>query len=211
METALACAPAATAPARAERSGERAADPRCARIQLELRQRWRDVIRQEPPERRERFLDSPEGIVALGAQTCHALLKALRRQRHALQARAAGAAVVDAWDRGGAMLPGFEFDDKGRLQQGCSPERGRPGAVRLRLSRAGVRNGLEHPPGVVGGEPIAGVPTRRWTPPQAVDVEDLLDGMDGREAAFYDHPISCSAAIIIRIGEAKAKPKGGKW
>lgn len=186
-------------------------DLRCARVQLELRKHWREVVRQQPPERRERFLDSPEGIVALGAQTCRALLKTLRRQRHSFEATAAGAAMLNGWERDGAMLPGFEFDEKGRLKPVRNPERTRPGAVKLRLSRAGVRTGMEHEAGVVGMDPIAGVPTRRWTPPQAVDVEDLLDGMGGREAALYAFPTSCSASIIIRIGEQKAKPKGGKW
>jgi hypothetical protein len=187
-------------------------DSRCAKVQLELRRRWREVVRQQPPERRERFLDSQEGIVALGAQTCRELLKAIRRQRHSLEANAAGAAMLRGWERDGAMLPGFEFDSKGRLKPVESEERRRPGAVRLKLSRAGVRAGMEHPPGEgVGLDPIAGVPTRRWTPPQAVDVEDLLDGMGGREAALYAFPTSCSASIIIRIGEMKAKPKGGKW
>lgn len=187
-------------------------DVRSARVQVELRRYWREVVRQQPPERRERFLDSPEGIVALGAQTCRQLLKTLRRQRQCLETTAAGTSMLSGWHRDGSMLPGFEFDDKGRLKPAGDPERVRPGAVRLKLSREGVRAGMEHPPGEgLGQDPIAGVPTRRWTPPQAVDVEDFLDALGGREAALYAFPMSCSASIIIQIGEQGAKPKGGKW
>jgi hypothetical protein len=200
MGSALACAPEV-----------RSVDSRCARVQAELRRHWREVVRREPPRARERFLNSQEGIVALGAQTCRELLKAIWRRRRNLEATAAGASVLEAWERDEAMLPGFEFDGKGRLKPVMSDERRRRGAVRLKLSRVGVRAGMEHPPGVHDSDPIAGVPTRRWTPPQAVGLEDELDGMSAKEALGYAHAISCSAAVIIRIGEQKAKPKGGKW
>jgi hypothetical protein len=182
------------------------------KVQVELRRHWREVVRQQPPERRERFLDSPEGIVALGAQTCRELLKAIRRQRHSLEANAAGAAMLRGWERDGAMLPGFEFDSKGRLKPVESEERRRPGAVRLKLSRAGVRAGMEHPPGEGWGwtrsrgcRREGGRRRRRWTS------RTCSTGWAGGRRRCTRSRSSCSASIIIRIGEMKAKPKGGKW
>lgn len=88
----------------------------------------------------------------------------------------------------------------------------RRGAVRLVLSRHGVRYGTEHAPGTAAEEePTAGPPRRRWTPPQAVGLEDLLDGQSVKEACFYPHPGSPSADVINRIGEMGAKPLDGNW
>jgi hypothetical protein len=38
--------------------------------------------------------------------------------------------------------------------------------------------------------------TRRWTPPNAVDVEDAMDRMNATAALVYDHPPSPSARAI---------------
>jgi len=81
--------------------------------------------------------------------------------------------------------------------------------VRLALSRAGVRNGMDGVDTDAG--PIAGAPSRRWTPPQAVREEDFVDIQGILEAAFYPHPESVSAAVIIRIGHVKGKPIDGNW
>lgn len=92
------------------------------------------------------------------------------------------------------------------------PERVRIGAARLVLSRQGVRAGMQHPPGE-GHQagPIAGVATRRWTPPQGVELEDFLDAQDWLEALYYPHPASVSAIAIERIGQMRARPVDGNW
>ncbi|HEV7298692.1 MAG TPA: hypothetical protein VGN72_04945 [Tepidisphaeraceae bacterium] len=95
------------------------------------------------------------------------------------------------------------------------PQGGKPrrrGAQRLVLGRYGVRSGIEHATGTaVDAEPMAGMPHRRWTPPTAVALEDLIDGQGIKEACFYPHPGSPSADVINRIAEAGAKPLDGNW
>jgi hypothetical protein len=105
-------------------------------------------VRQQPPDRRERFLDSQEGIVALGAQTCRQLLKAIAAAAAQPRGDGRGGGGAGGWARDGAMLPGFEFDAKGRLKPAWTRSARGRGAVRLKLSRVGVRTGMEHPAGV---------------------------------------------------------------
>jgi hypothetical protein len=64
---------------------------------------------------------------------------------------------------------------------------GRKHGSKMILSRHGVRMGLDT------------TPTRRLTPPNAVRVEDFLDGMSFIDAIRYDHPASPSAMAILAI------------
>ncbi|MDB5295599.1 MAG: hypothetical protein JWO31_1582 [Phycisphaerales bacterium] len=203
---------------------------RSVRIQADLRKRWKEVVRRQAPHARERFLDSADGRAALGAQTCQALLKRLRRQHDEVTTTAAGPAMTGGWTARGDCLEGLAFDDlgrivppghhydrTGRLARTLDPKTGRPvpvpNAPRLVLGRHGVRDGREQPAGSDATLEDAGPPVRRWTPSPAVELEDHLDGMTLGQALAHtaEHPSSCSAAMIILIGERKAKPVDGQW
>lgn len=51
---------------------------RSVRVQAELRAHWKQVVKRQPPATRERWLDSADGIAALGAKLARQLLRALR-------------------------------------------------------------------------------------------------------------------------------------
>src|SRR5207247_335767 len=74
-----------------------------------------------------------------------------------------------------------------------SQPRQRRHCVRLTMSRELVRVGDE------------GTLHRRWTPPQAMTVEDELDSLDVYEAARHEYPASPSARAI-----QGAQIRGGK-
>ncbi len=70
-------------------------------------------------------------------------------------------------------------------------------------------HGEQFPPGGSHTKMIVSLVSGRYTPPQCLESEDSLDGMSGRDAAHYDHPMSPSAAAIIIIRETKARPIAG--
>ena len=147
---------------------------------------WRDRIRKLPPADRDTFLEKPEAIAALGAKRCREIQKAIREDRGRAESILCSAAWIDAAYYRGEVAPvGLPAD-------------GRRHDVRLQLSRSGTRYG-------------EGPPRRRWTPPQCVEVEDLIDCQSPLRAAMYPHPDSPSAIAITRICEMKAKPIGGNW
>jgi hypothetical protein len=184
---------------------------RSARVQSELRRHWKETIKRQAPAVRERFLDSPEGRAALGAATCKQLLKAIRSQFESLAAGAAAAGWLDRWMFHGELPPGLEFDPRGRLK--LKPD-GRVHAARLVLGVRRVRNGVEHPAGTEPGAlPIAGPASSRWTPPQAVELEDWIDLMEPNEAAkeAMEWPASPSAHVIQQIEIRRGREREGRW
>jgi hypothetical protein len=183
-----------------------APERRLTRVQEELRRNWREVVRLRPPAQRERWLDSQDGRSALGSATCTQLLNAIRTRFTALAAGAASSCWVEAWESHGELPPGLDFDGRGRLTMDRS-------ASALVLGVPCVRTGLDHPAGSDPlAAPIASAPTARWTPPQAVAVENLLDSMGTLKAIAYDYPASPSAHAIRTIEarrgrEREVKPK----
>lgn len=180
---ALALSPSPDLPALVDQS----ADARSVRL-LDPREHWRKDVRHRPPAERERWLSSPEGVAVMGKPACDDLLKGIRRRERRLRAIVPSGAWLDAW-----RLDEIDIRDAA------------PGMV---LSTCGVRDGIE---GAEGEPPAAGPPTERLTPPIAVAMEDMLDGLKWKEACWYDHPPSPSAEAIRRIGETRAAPKSGRW
>lgn len=179
------------------RDGDAARDPRSEQVRESLRRRWRD-LKKMPPAEREQFLRSTEGIVALGARMCHQLLKEIDRQHKRTAATVCSSSWLDAFDHDlgpGQLLPQTVAADGRRM------------AVRMMLSREGTRMSGD---GSVAPEETQ--PTRRWTPPQAVAVEDFLDGMNHLRAAYYEHPASPSARSIqgIRLRKGIEKKRSSK-
>lgn len=148
-------------------------------VRDQLRAQWRDVIKRQSPAQRESWLGSQEGIVALGARECLQLLKSIKRDRLRASRVVCSMAWFDAIFHGGHRLPQGEV--------------GRWRGVRLQLSRELVRIGEE------------GEAHRRWTPPQCVDLEDMLDGMSAVRASFYEFPASPSAIAIRQIEASRGK------
>ncbi|HEX8916128.1 MAG TPA: hypothetical protein VF796_27515 [Humisphaera sp.] len=179
---------------------------RSVRVQAELRAHWKQVVKRQPPATRERWLDSADGIAALGAKLARQLLRALRARAEAVAAAAPSAALYDAWAYGDEQLEGLGFDAAGRLVRVARPDGRRRHAVRLVPGVPAVRNGEEHPPGSPPNwEPVAGPPSSRWTPPQAVGLEDEIDALDWWAAARASMvwPGSPSAQSIRMIGILK--------
>ena len=59
-----------------------------------------------------------------------------------------------------------------------------------------VWGGDEFPPGKSATLMIVSVVSGRYTPPQCLESEDVIDAMSAREAAWYSHPPSPSARAI---------------
>jgi hypothetical protein len=80
---------------------------------------------------------------------------------------------------------------------------------------AAVHRGEEFPPGASdpptehGARMIVSVISGRYTPPQCLESEDVLDAMSQAQALFYSHPPSPSAEAIrfLCVYGGKARPR----
>lgn len=160
-----------------------------------LRAKWKSDIKRRPPAVRWHWLGSREAIVALGAKTAADLRRQLARRAQKLAAGVCSASWADAWSTVGELPPSLTFKtDTALLQQTATPRRH---GVELVLSHAKVRDGnTDSGPYDL---PTAGPGSRRWTPPQVVELEDELDSLSVEMAGTYDYPTSPSAAMIERI------------
>lgn len=207
--------------------------PRSVGMQDQVLAHWREVVSKLPPDRRQAWLKTPEAIAGLGARRCADILQGIRLVRSTLEASVPGQEWLEAWGRTGAMLPAFDANHQGgglrwrggwtdsityragdgvryrganyaaiaqstgispRVNRECwRPTDARQHAARMVLSRCKTRIGFD------------GEPTWRFTPPQAVAVEDELDALTPLQADFYQSAPSPSAVVIRRIGELGAK------
>lgn len=142
----------------------------------ELVTKWKQVIRKWPPMRKYAWLGTQEAILVLGSKTCQELRKTLEETERTVSLAVPSAAWLEAYQKQGEHQP----TQKNRRDR-------HPHAVRLLLSRGLSRVGDE------------GRPSRRWTPPQAVDTEDLLDCMGDLEAKYHRAPVSPSAMAIFYL------------
>lgn len=171
--------------------------PRAFSARNEYRAEWKDKVRHLGALAREGWLRSSKGIIAFGAKASHQMAKDEVRRHEVVQRAACSATWSEAFDEANLMLPGLEFGKRLRLHARAD---GRRYSVRLMLSAEETRSG-------------DGPGSRRWTPPQAVDLEDHIDGMSVDEATYkcLGWPGSCSAIAIQRIEAAKATPIDGNW
>jgi hypothetical protein len=137
-------------------------------------------------------------------------LKQLQKQAAAILAGLASAATADAWLYHDQMPPGLDFDSKGRLRM----SQRRADSVRLVLSRAWISNGAGP-----DASPTCTVQTPRWTPPQAVELEDMIDLLDHHRdlqrrddvpPAWCSWPASPSAHAIQQIALRRGRERGGR-
>lgn len=172
--------------------GDAGRDRRSESVRESLRRHWRD-LKKRPPAEREQFLKSTEGWVALGAKNCHDLLKEIARAKKVRAGQVCTSSWFEAWMHHGAEMP---FSSENNVAEDHEH------AARMLLSKEKNRGG----DGQIDPESVT--PTRRWTPPQAVNVEDAMDGMSHIEAAFYQHPRSPSAQSIlgIRLKRGREEP-----
>jgi hypothetical protein len=167
-------------------------DGRSVTLQQVLIARWKREIKKSPPADRDAFLKSQEAIVALGARQCSELRKGITDAMEGMCKLVPSGAWLEAWWAHNHRLPHL------------TPDVGRRHAVRTMLSRGLSRIGWD------------GTPHRRWTPPQAVAVEDILDCMGDAEARFHNYPPSPSAMAIHRMTHYSAAGlrrlgAGGRW
>lgn len=167
--------------------GRRATGSHLARVQAELRQRGKAVLRAMSPASRAAWMKTSEAIAALGAQYCHQLRKQLDRRDRNLSRLVCSGAWLDAYRFDDELPPEFYWGNRDHLLP-------KP-TVKLVLSKNGVSVGVCPP-------------TRRWTPEQAVSLEDSLDGLSIGEAREYHFPASPSAyAIQVHAYYAKRAMK----
>jgi hypothetical protein len=167
-----------------------------------LRAKWKDEIKKLPPAVRARWLESQEAITALGAANARTISRLLQKQEKLLSQVLCSQDLFIEWLCWGIVPHGLTLIDN-RLVRRVDADR--KYAVRLVRGRALVRYGNEA--GGPGHLPEADVGHRRWTPPQAVAVEDELDLLDPLDALVYDHPSSPSAEAIKRIGWRKGRER----
>lgn len=158
----------------------RAVVVRMVSVRDQLQAHWREVVRRKTPAEREEWLKTAEAHAALGVDRVRELLKALRRRQSIEQMNLCSGAWLDAhYNRGCEQYPpGGEAD------------------TAMVVSRELTSWGDERP-----GDTVLTCtpPSRRWTPPQAVSTEDMLDGKSEREAMFYRYPPSPSAVAIFVV------------
>lgn len=200
---------------------------------------WRETIRLQPPGERKKWLRTQRAISALGAEMCAHFIEGIDHDRGVLEKALASSTWMDAWTNEeispphghaeakplhwrGVWRPNAQYSrGDGVRYRGCyyraressqaicpvagkrtdhwEPTEARRYAVRWILGQGLVRYGDE------------GRPTRRWTPPQAVSVEDAMDLMGDLEARFYRFPPSPSAMAIraaIAFGKKDANRIG---
>lgn len=154
-------------------------------LREQLLAKWREEVRGKTPAEREAWLQGPEARVALGAKKCRELVRQIRGTRASLRDVACSSEWLVAASEHGAQFPPGGDD------------------TAMVLSRAKTRYGAPYA-GAPDAVPGMTQPRRRWTPPNAVDVEDMLDAMDPREALFHHHPVSPSAlAIFVQVTYGK--------
>jgi hypothetical protein len=154
-----------------------------------FQEHWRHEMRNRTPDEKIAWLRLPEVISALGAKVCRDLVRQVKGPRDRVE-RAVWPCWFDHWQSCEELPPGLGVVGKAVVQTSCELHRH---GVRLRLSRETTRTGQ------------CGTATRRFTPPQAVETEDFLDGMTSLEALRYEHPESPSASVIRRVGEMKGQ------
>lgn len=155
-----------------------------------VRAQWRTSIRHRPAGEQVAFLSRPEAIAALGARNCRDLIRRIQEPIRRITGALVTSSWVEHWERTAELPPGLGIVGKGVVLAWSEAHRH---GVRLQLSRGSTRVGED------------GHPSRRFTPPQAVEVEDMLDAMTPMEAIRYEHPESPSAAVIRRIRELRAE------
>jgi hypothetical protein len=163
---------------------------------------WKDEIKFQSPRKRRDWLTNPEqGVIAFEAKRRTDLVKELDRRRMRVRSMVCGDAWLEAFDTTGELMPGFHWTTKSTIESDCA------GRVRLQLSR----NFIAYGDG--GDETLVGPAFRRWTPPNSVELEDMIDGLNSKQAAWacLSWPESPSAVIIHRISAMKAKPSSGQW
>lgn len=167
------------------RSSPSAADVRSVALKDQLHAKWRDQVRRLKPGEREAWLRTQEAFVAFGVKGCRELLVAIANERQLVADLVPSLPWLDAWERG--ERPAFQACDFGRPHGVCPV-----------LSRGRVAVG--------DGDRL-----RRYTPPQAVAEEDLIDLMGELDALVHPHPASPSAVVICRWREKNAPPDHGRW
>lgn len=144
-----------------------------------------------PTRDRIAWLRSSEVIAFYGVQRCRDFVRQLLKTIEPVLEALPSEPLFEAWDSTGRLPPYLVKTEKSvRFPLGPFMK---PHGVRLRLSRQTTRNG-----------PM-GRPTRRFTPPQAVDTEDFLDALTPAQAEFYEYPRSPSASVIQAIGELRGR------
>lgn len=174
-----------------------AADPALSKkIRVNLKAKWRAEIRHAGPHVRLRWLKSTEGIIAMGAAESRQLVKAIDAQRAAVRAVACSPAAVEEYEARETLPPGLILH---RGKSVIAEPADRQHGARLVLSSARIswgRSTLE------GDLPTPGIPTRRFTPDIAIELEDQLDLMPEAEAIVHHFP-SPSAIAIARLSYYK--------
>lgn len=179
-------------------------DRRSLQVEQSVRAEWAE--KRGRPYAELEFLSRPEAIAILGAKTCAIHKHQIRKQIRRVRDLACSANWADAYETAGVLPPGLTWTAKAKL---VAAKDGRRCSVRLVLSRRKTRRGNEDSPGL----PTAEIGTRRWTPPQAAELEDAIDGMSVDEAIWktLDWPASPSALAIQRCEAVGARPVDGKW
>lgn len=174
------------------------------------RRKFKRDLRLKPPAQQLAWLQCDDVRRVLGA----AAVESMEKEIHARIGTAAKYACSLAWVD--AVLNG---------EPPAKSDPGRKHGVRLHLSRGEsricsivaesneLRDVEKSPAGrwlsdVGGDNGVNMPPTRRWTPPQCVEGEDILDCMGVNAARYYSHPPSPSAValrIIAAIGKRAAK------
>lgn len=168
-----------------------------------LRAHWKQTVKLAPPGQRWGWLKAQDAITALGAKQAATLRKQIERRAREVGGTSCSAAWGDEWTFAGQLQPGLRFEGDDQILQ---VDDGRRHSVRLVRSRGLVRNGESG-----GGPrdlPTAGPGTSRYTPPQAVEVEDLLDQLSATEAMYYSYPASPSAQAIRMIERRRGRERG---
>jgi hypothetical protein len=165
---------------------------RSVTLQQQLMAHWKEKVKERPPSEREVWLKSQEAIIALGSRQCSILRKAIRRDWEKLSRVVPGEEWLEAWHARDNAMPTE------------TPDRNRRYSVRMVLGSGHVRYSEE------------GIPSRRWTPPDVVEVEDFLDLMSNKRANFYTFPPSPSAVAIHRMctyskAAMRRLARDGRW
>jgi len=182
------------------------ADTRSVQLADVLRAKWKNVIKHKSPSERWTWLTGPEGITALGAKTAASMARQIERRHYEVSHSVCSPPWDVAWITLGELPPGLRFVGDDHVVT-MSANDGRRYAVRLLRSVGLIRNGNNHAEGEL---PTAGPGTSRWTPPQAIAVEDELDLLSVKGADYYEFPASCSAEAIRRIGFMRGREKGDR-
>lgn len=114
-------------------------DPKSQALIDKLRVAWSEV-KLRPPAKREQWLRSSEGIVALGAQVCNQLLKDIDRQRKRMAKIVPTSTWLDAFYEGGVEFPAPEVNPIRRLR--CPADRPRLMSLAKLAAMSGIDRDL---------------------------------------------------------------------